>query len=314
MRIIFIGASAFSLKCLRAVSRIEGCRLVGALTAPRQFSISYRPEGVENVLHANISSSCHSLSIPCLLMENGMNDPLLFDEVFRLKPDAFLVAGWYHMLPRTWRKMAPAYGLHASLLPDYSGGAPLVWAIINGETKTGITFFRFADGIDNGPIIGQNETPIFKDDTIVTLYDRIEKLGIKLITDHLPKLVAGTATFSVQDERLRRVFSQRSPEDGLIDWTLSNTEIYNFIRAQTKPYPGAFTLWRGNKLTLWESRRVDGQAEPKGIFGEVLDISDRLLVRTGSGILEILSLSFDGKDMTGAAFRELACGCILFGE
>ena len=305
MRIVFIGASAFGLKCLRAASIIAGCEVVGALTAPRKFSISYRPEGVENVLHADISSFCRSLNTPCLLMENGMNVPSLLDKICRLNPDIFLVAGWYHMLPRTWRDMAPAYGLHASLLPDYSGGAPLVWAIINGEKKTGITLFQFADGVDNGPVVGQSESPIFDDDTIATLYKRIEHLGVQLITEHLPRLAAGSSELTVQDERLRRIFPQRSPEDGLIDWTKSSQEIYNFIRAQTKPYPGAFTFWKGQKLTIWESRIINDHAKSASAPGEVLDDRKGLLVRTGTGVLEILLLRYKDDEVSGSNFRTM---------
>ena len=149
MRVVFLGASTFGLKCLSVASAIQGCEIVGAVTAPRIFAISYRPEGVDNVLHADIPSLCRTLGVPCYEIENGMKDSSLLDKMRDLSPDIFLVAGWYHMLPRTWRELAPAYGLHASLLPDYSGGAPLVWAIINGEKKTELPF-QFADGVDDG--------------------------------------------------------------------------------------------------------------------------------------------------------------------
>lgn len=305
MRIFFIGASFFGDKCLRAASTLSGCEIVGALTAPRKFSISYRPEGVENVLHADIFSFCRTLNTPCLLMRNGMNDPRLLDDISRLQPDAFLVAGWYHMLPRTWREMAPAYGLHASLLPDYSGGAPLVWAIINGEKKTGITFFKLADGVDNGPMVGQRETHIADDDTIATLYSRIERLGVMLITEHLPRLAVGSAELVVQDESKRRIFPQRSPEDGLIDWTQSSHEIYNFIRAQTQPYPGAFTFWKGEKLTIWESRISNDHTESASVPGEVVFDRNALLVRTGTGALEIISLRYKNDEVSGSDFRKM---------
>lgn len=304
MRIVFIGASTFGLKCLRATNAIAGCEVVGALTAPRKFSISYRPEGVENVLYADISYFCHTMKIACFMIKKGMNDLQLLNEISCLKPDAFLVAGWYHMLPRTWREIAPAYGLHASLLPDYSGGAPLVWAIINGETKTGITFFKFADGVDNGPIVGQSATPIADDDTIATLYKRIERLGVQLITAHLPRLAAGNAELTVQDESKRRIFPQRSPEDGLIDWTKSSQEIYNFIRAQTRPYPGAFTFWKGEKLTIWESRIINEHIASSGTPGEVIYDRNRLLVRTGTGMLEILSLRYKDDEATDIKFAQ----------
>lgn len=305
MRIVFIGASAFGLKCLHAAEKLDGCEVVGALTAPKKFSISYRPEGVENVLFSDVAAVCKERNIPCYVMESGMKDPVLFENMRSLQPDIFLVAGWYHMLPRTWREMAPAYGLHASLLPDYSGGAPLVWAIINGEKKTGITLFQFADGIDNGPVVGQSETPIFDDDTIAILYERIEHLGVQLITEHLPRLASGSAKLTLQDESKRRIFPQRSPEDGLIDWAKSSQEIYNFIRAQTKPYPGAFTFWKGEKLTIWESRIINDHAENESAPGEVIADRNGLLVRTGTGALEVLSLRYKDDEAAGSDFRKM---------
>ena len=88
-----------------------------------------------------------------------MNESLLIEKVNAWKPDLFIVVGWYHILPKSWRNLAPAYGMHASLLPNYSGGAQLFWAMINGEKKTGITLFKMDDGIDSGPIVGQKNNP-----------------------------------------------------------------------------------------------------------------------------------------------------------
>jgi methionyl-tRNA formyltransferase len=144
--------------------------------------------------------------------------------------------------------------MHTSLLPDYSGGAPLVWAMINGEPKTGITLFQLSDGVDNGPIVGQAETKIRDDDNIATLYDRIEGLGLNMLAKYLPKFIYGTVKHHAQDEEFRLVSPQRSPEDGLIDWKCYAKAIWNFTRAQTNPYPEAFSLLTGNALRIWSSR------------------------------------------------------------
>ena len=151
------------------------------------------------------------------MLERSMNKPGLFEAVAEWKPDMFLVAGCYHMVPKRWRELAPAYGMHASLLPDYSGGAPLVWAMINGETKTGISLFQMDDGVDFGPIAGQKEEPIYPGDTIATLYDRIEERGVELLRNKLPQLANGTLKLKLQlqNETKRRIMPQRSPKDGL---------------------------------------------------------------------------------------------------
>lgn len=194
--------------------RVSGC---GCPTLQR-FPISYRPESVINVLYADVESYCQRHDIPCAAIQLGMKDEALYIKVSAWQPVAFLVADWYHTIPQRWRDLAPAYGLHASLLPDYSGGAPLVWAMINDEKKTGITFFQFGDGVDSGPVLGQVETEIHDDDTIATLYTRIEELRLALITEHTPARAVGAAVLTPQDESKRYILPQRGPKDGLIDW------------------------------------------------------------------------------------------------
>lgn len=183
-----------------------------------------------------------------------MSEPSLLSQIEALKPDVFLVVGWYHMIPRRWRELAPAFGLHASLLPDYCGGAPLVWAMINGETKTGITLFQMDSGVDSGPIALQSEEEIRPDDTIATLYARIEERGLELIDQALPLLAVGGMSLKPQSKSGRRVMPQRSPEDAKIDWTRDVAFIERWIRAHTRPYPGAFTDTAVGRLTIWVSQ------------------------------------------------------------
>ncbi len=251
LRVTFIGATHFGLRCLQEVERLPECKVVGIVTAPKQFRISYRPQGVINVLHADFAEYGRQRGIPCLTMREKMNEPGLVDAIRGWNPNLLVVVGWYHMVPKVLREMAPAIGLHASLLPDYCGGAPLVWAMINGETRTGITLFQLGDGVDDGPVLAQAEEPILDEDTIATLYARIEDRGLELLRAELPRLARGEAVAVPQDPARRRVFPQRAPEDGVIDWKWPARRIYDFVRAQTRPYPGAFTRFRGERLTLW---------------------------------------------------------------
>lgn len=306
MRVFFIGASKFGARCLEtlislAKSQPDLIQVVGALTAPQTFSISYRPEGVKNVLHADISGICTSNDIPVMTITNGMNDQEILEGVKKLKPDCFIVCGWYHMLNKQWLAMAPAYGLHASLLPDYSGGAPLVWAIINDEKKTGISFFKFDTGIDNGDIVMQMETPIHEDDTIGTLYARIEDLGLSMVRQTLPDLARGTAKFTAQDHSQRRVFLQRTPEDGLIDWSKTTRCLYNFIRAQTKPYGGAFYHEDGKKVSIWRAAAATKSKSQNDIGAFYID-EGRVYVSCADGAIEILDISVDGVDASPIDF------------
>ncbi len=231
---------------------------------------------------------CTERGLPWLAVENGMKDPALLEQVVDWLPDLFLVVGWYYMVPASWRALAPAYGMHASLLPAYSGGAPLVWSIINGETQTGITLFKFAAGIDSGDIAAQKSTIINYYDTIATVYQRIEALGLQLIDENLSRLAKGEASLVIQDESKRTIFPQRSPNDGLIDWTLSSRKIYDFVRAQTRPYPGAFTIYKAWVVRIWSVEEIPLPVvllDPGRFYS---DAAGELCIAGGGGGLKIL--------------------------
>lgn len=314
MKLIFVGSTRFGLRCFDASLAIPNIKIVGVVTAPKTFSISYRPDGVTNVLYADIAARARSNGIPVTIVDGPMSKPSLLSLIAELKPDAFLVSGWYHMIPKNWRAIAPAYGLHASLLPDYSGGAPLVWAIINGETKTGITLFQMDDGVDSGPIVGQKAEPILPDDTIATLYARIEDRGLELIREMLPRLASGTLELRPQDEAKRRIMSQRTPEDGLIDWSKDAHVVDRYIRAQTRPYPGAFSYFNGRPLYIWKAIPFSlSGTERKPGFVE-MTLEHDFFISCGSGCIKIVSVSYDGKTFNKEKICDLFCGGEFIGS
>lgn len=304
MRLVFIGASRFGLQCLDVATQVEGIDVVGIVTAPATFAISYRPAGVKNVLHADVAHFAEDRGIPVTMIDKGMGSPELLRKVQQWRPDVFLVSGWYHMVPRAWREIAPAYGLHASLLPDYSGGAPLVWAMINGEERTGITMFRMDDGVDSGPIVDQLAEPIYADDTIATLYDRIGERGLQLVRQCLPAIASGRLALQAQDETRRRVFRQRGPEDGLIDWTHGAIEIDRFVRAQTRPYPGAFSSLGGEKWSIWRAEVIDASTVDE-MPGRILPFEAGYVVTCGRGRLRLLEVSCDERNYGASELGEL---------
>jgi methionyl-tRNA formyltransferase len=287
------------MRCLELARNLPGCEVVGVVTAPQTFSISYRPQGVTNVLYADVPGYASAHGLPHVVMAGGMDDPMLVQTVKSWLPDCFLVAGWYHMVPRAWRALAPAYGLHASLLPNYSGGAPLVWAMINGEPVTGITLFQMDDGVDTGPVAGQAEEQIRADDTIATLYERIEDKGLALLAQCLPAMARGSLQLKPQPQEGRRVMPQRSPEDGLICWDWSVKQVDRFIRAQTKPYPGAFA-WAGDKkLTIWSAEPVALDLPHLSASGLVKKASgDACLVACLDGWLRLREVMLNGQPMS----------------
>jgi methionyl-tRNA formyltransferase len=307
VNIVFIGASKFGLRCLESCTEMPELNVVGVVTSPRTFSISYQPSGVTNVLHANVAAFARDQHIPVAMLAGTMSDPTLLDVVKVWQPNAFIVAGWYHMIPKTWRALAPAYGLHASLLPDYRGGAPLVWAMINGETKTGISLFQMGDGVDSGPIAAQAEEYIRNDDTIDSLYARIEERGLALLRDALPAMANGTLTLRSQDESKCRTLPQRSPEDGRIDWNQDCVVIDRFIRAQTRPYPGAFSTLNGNPIIIWAAQpHTQFQGTETGHVKQTADT--RYIIACGTGGIALSEVSYGQRKYTGLQLTDLLGG------
>ena len=136
--------------------------------------------------------------------------------------------------------------MHPTLLPRHRGRAPIPWAILTGLAKTGVTLFEITDPTaDSGPIVGQVEVPIARDETATTLYESLAEAHLELMRTCVPQIVAGTAPRTPQDSRRASSWPKRTPPDGIIDWETRAPYLYDWVRAQTRPYPGAFT-WLGD--------------------------------------------------------------------
>lgn len=240
--------------------------MVGVLTAPKEFRISYSASPISNVQHADFRPIARLHNLPLFYLESSMKEEALGAKVFQQKPDCFLVAGWYHMIPTSWMVATPAFGLHASLLPRYRGGAPLVWAMINGETRTGVTLFQMDGGVDTGPIFSSREIDIGRNDDIAAVLRKAEKVALEIVRVDFPAIASGELKGSPQPEGNYPVMSQRSPLDGEIDWSLPAARVQRFIRAQAKPYPGAFVRIFGHRVIVWKVSvmEVPDQGNPPG--------------------------------------------------
>jgi len=257
MKVFFMGATKFGQGCLKTVLK-AGMSVVGCAVTPEVFQISYAPTGVKNVTYMDFSVIARELGIPAIPYERGRQNRFI-EEVARLKPDLILVAGWYYLVPRELRRVAPkgAVGLHGSLLPKYRGGAPLVWAMIHGEKETGVTLFYLEDGVDEGDIIGQESFSLGETETIADALTKLDEAAQRLLERTLPLLAKGQAPRLSQNHAEATTFPQRSPADGEIDWSWSVKRIRDFIRAQTRPYPGAFTRIDGKKVILWDAEVLE---------------------------------------------------------
>ena len=210
-----------------------------------------------------------------------------------------IVCGWYWLLRKEILESVPGgfIGIHYSLLPKYRGGAPLVWALINGEPEVGLSIFTFAEGVDSGPIWAQERIPVGPDDYISDVLERLEAKSIAALEATYPGILNGTTRPWEQEHTQATYCSMRQPSDGEIHWRAPAREVYNFIRAQSRPYPGTFTWLQGEKLVIWRARREESVYY--GTPGQVSKVSaDGVHVVCGDNRAVVIeTVEQDGIDM-----------------
>ena len=214
-----------------------------------------------------------------------------------LKPSIIYSFSYRHLIPENVLGMAPlgAFNLHPSLLPAYRGRAPVNWVLVNGERETGVTLHHMVARADAGDIVGQRAVAIDDGDNALTLYRKLVPLGVELIEDLHPKIVAGTAPRRKMDISKGSYFGRRKPEDGRIDWRWPARRIFNLVRAVTHPYPGAFCFVGGQKLLVWEAKigAETGTLAPAGqVAREAAD--GALEVAAGEGSVIVKVAQFEG--------------------
>jgi methionyl-tRNA formyltransferase len=220
--------------------------------------------------------------------------------------DLMLAVSWRYMLPPSVfrRPRLGTFVFHDSLLPEYRGFAPTVWAILNGEDHTGVTLFEMAEAVDAGDIVDQQRVPIGPDDSIGIILEQVTEVYLQLLERNLNALMRGTAPRRPQDEARASYTCKRLPEDNVVDWSASTERVYNLIRAVSKPYPGAYTYLQGERLRVWAARRLTPERRYLGrVPGRVAEVrpSEGVVVLTGDGALLLTQIQRDGGPIVGAA-------------
>ncbi len=222
-----------------------------------------------------------------------------------LKAEAGLGVGVRVLLPDWFYNAFPkgCWGVHDSLLPEYRGFAPLNWAIINDEPKTGVTVFRIAPRMDGGEILLQRDVPIGRTEPAPEVYVKVCRATEEVVLESYELLRTGAAAPQPQDYAAGSFACSRNPCDGLIEWTKPTREIFNLVRALIFPYPGAFTYYRGSRLFVLRAEEVlDAPRYVGRIPGRVVQTtSGGVDVLTGDGLLRIHEVSVDGATTQPAA-------------
>jgi methionyl-tRNA formyltransferase len=285
MKTLLIGGTDLTLTLAESM-KAASMPPAGVVSVGDEFRISYANDAVRNMRHADLPGWCEKSSIPHI----GTTDSKAIAEFAQgLQADFCLVAGWYHMVPKSLRQRFErgCAGVHGSLLPELRGGAPLNWAILTGLERTGVTMFALEDGVDDGLIYGQRTVDIDPRETIGDLVRKIEGVTVALVLEILPLLAAGRAETRPQVGTASYGL-QRTPLDARIDWTQSAIEIDRLVRAVSRPYSGATTRLDGEILTIWSAHPFD-DIVVNGAAGQIARIAEagEPLVVTGGGLLAI---------------------------
>jgi len=301
MKLVFCGTPSFAVPTLKAVLR-AGHEVALAVTQPD------RPGGRGlQVVVPPIKAIALAESIPVVQPEKIKNNAEFRSRLVQMRADAILVVAYGRIIPK-WMLDLPRFGnlnLHGSLLPKYRGAAPIQWAVANGEPTTGVTTMRLDEGLDTGDVLMQREMAIAPDQTAEDVYPLLAEMGAALMVETLAGLASGAITPQKQDDSLATLAPILTREDGRMDFTHSAMTIYNRWRG-FQPWPGAWTLLSGKKLTARRLMPLEPSALPGGPIdpGEVHAEEGRLYVRCGERTwLELVEIQLEGKKrMPAAAF------------
>ncbi|HET6146569.1 MAG TPA: methionyl-tRNA formyltransferase [Polyangia bacterium] len=302
-RALFFGSPDFAVPGLQAVAALTDLR--GVVSQPD------RPAGRGRELHPPaVKLAARDLGVPVLQPEK-IRTPELEAALRALDPEIFVVIAYGRILPPALLAIPPlgCWNVHASLLPRLRGAAPIQWAIIRGESRTGVAVMRMEEGLDTGPVAAVAETPISDDDTAATLSARLARAGAGLLADTLPRIITGTVTLREQEHALATLAPPLKKEDGRLDFAQPARAVSARARG-VDPWPGAAALLDGEVIKLFAPRVVEVTASRDGgAAGRVLGAGpDGLIVGCGEGG----AVAFGELQLPGR--KRLPAGVVLNGR
>jgi methionyl-tRNA formyltransferase len=307
-RFAWVGFHAEGLPALDAL--LAAGAPIGAVLTLRPELAAKRSGGVD------YAPVCARYGVP-LHFIGGINEPEAAAILTPLSPDVIFVIGWHQIVRPPVMRIARQglIGAHASFLPHNRGSAPINWAIIRGERETGNSLMWLAEGVDEGDIIDQRSFPITPYDTCATLYARVAETNRDMLLAVLPRLLAGERPGRKQPRGDEPVLRRRRPADGRVTWECPAPMVYDFVRALTRPYPGAFSSLGGKQWWIWKAALLPepsapppSGAQPGEVLGPVISPVDAAcgqVVACGTGALVLLELDDGaGTNLQGRALSE----------
>jgi methionyl-tRNA formyltransferase len=304
VKFAWVGFHAEGLAALQAMLA-AGAPIAAVLTLKPELAAK-RSGGVD------YAPVCSQYGIP-LHYVAGINEPEAAQILEELAPDVIFVIGWHQIVRPPVMKLARLglIGAHASVLPHNRGSAPINWTIIRGERESGNTLMWLAEGVDEGDIIAQRSFPVTPYDTCATLYAQVAASNREMLLEVLPKLLAGERPGRPQERGDEPVLRRRRPADGRITWSCPARMVFDFVRALTRPYPGAFSSLDGKQWSIWEAALPPDRGrmgEPGEVLGPVVSPAQSAcgqLVACGSGAVVLLEVEDEaGTRLRGQALSD----------
>lgn len=287
MRLVFLGTPDFAVPTLKAIVA-AGHQVIEVVTQPDRLK-GRRQELTPSPVKA--AALAHGLTV---WQPERVRHADSVEHLRALAPDAMVVVGYGQIIPQSVIDIAPLgiINVHASLLPELRGAAPIQWAVARGYEKTGVTTMRIDAGLDTGDIVLQSETGIGPDETSPELSPRLAEAGARILLETLDGLAQGTLKPVPQDGTRATLAPILKKDDGRIDWTLPAKTIHNLVRG-LQPWPGAHTMFRGQSLHLWRSRLA---ADKRNLAPGALIQDGGVFAVAGDGVcLELLELQLEGR-------------------
>jgi methionyl-tRNA formyltransferase len=294
MRTVWVSFDTIGRDCLEAAAGV-GAEIVGVVTLPGPIDPNRSGQCAFDEVAARLDAA--------LIETRDVNALETLNAIRKLDPELIFVVGWSQLVhdPFIASAREGVFGMHPTLLPRHRGRAPIPWAILAGLARTGVTLFEIVDATaDSGAIVGQVVVDIAPDETATTLFARTADAHVELTRDLVPQIVARSAPRVRQDPTRASAWPRRTPADGIIDWETRAPYLYDWVRAQTRPYPGAFTFLGDERVIVWDARPVE--LEERAPAGTIVAIgSSGPVVACGEGGLLLAEIQTDAAELVVGA-------------
>ncbi|VGQ30346.1 methionyl-tRNA formyltransferase [Streptococcus pyogenes] len=308
IKLLFMGTPQFSATVLKGLLDNPAYEILGVVTQPDRAVGRKKDIKVTPVKQLALE---HGISIYQPEKLSGSQELI---EIMGLGADGIITAAFGQFLPTILLdSVSFAINVHASLLPKYRGGAPIHYAIMNGDKEAGVTIIEMIKEMDAGDMVAKASTPILETDNVGTLFEKLAIIGRDLLLDSLPAYLSGELKPIPQDHSQATFSPNISPEQEKLDWTMSNQEVFNHIRGMN-PWPVAHTFLEGQRLKIYEAQLAEGEGLPGQV---IVKTKKSLVIATGQGALSLIVVQPAGKpkmsiiDFLNGIGRKLEVGDII---